>query len=108
TQPARPAVWPGSLAREVLMFDVRKRLYFLIPVIMAALLQNAIHESTHYLAARVLNVEVLEFRFLTNGLLTSQVIYAVPVEERIGPHWLVIAWTPAVVTTLIGYLLYLT
>jgi hypothetical protein len=89
------------------MFDVRKRIYFLVPAILAALLQHTIHEGTHYVAARLLDVQVLEFRFLTNGALTSQVIYATPVAERTGAHWLVIAWAPAIVTTLIGYALYL-
>ena len=89
------------------MFDVRKRIYFLVPAILAALLQHTIHEGTHYVAARLLDVQVLEFRFLTNGALTSQVIYATPVAERTGAHWLVIAWAPAIVTTLIGYTLYL-
>jgi hypothetical protein len=90
------------------MFDVRKRLYFLVPAVVAALLQHTLHETIHYLAARLLNVGVLEFRFLTNGLLTSQVVYATPVAERSGAQWLVIGWAPAVVTTLVGYLLYLT
>ena len=89
------------------MFDLRKRLYFLVPAVLAALLQHTIHESTHYVAARLLGVQVLEFRFLTNGMLTSQVIYATPVAERAGAGWLVIGWAPAVVTTLIGYGLYL-
>ena len=89
------------------MFDVRKRLYFLIPAALAALLQHTIHETTHYVAAKILGVGMTEFRFLTNGWLTSQVIYATPVAERADAHWLVIAWAPAVVTTLIGYALYL-
>ncbi|MBC7334653.1 MAG: hypothetical protein H5U01_00045, partial [Clostridia bacterium] len=72
------------------------------------MLQHTVHESLHYLAARFLGVSVLEFRFLTNGMLTSQVIYTTPVAERVGAHWLVIAWTPAVLTTIIGYVLYLT
>ena len=55
------------------MFDVRKRLYSLVPAIFAALLQHTIQESTHYVAARLL----------------------------------VIAWAPAIVTTLIGCALYL-
>lgn len=90
------------------MFDVRKRLYFLIPAVVAALLQHTIHETTHFVAAKVFGVGVTEFRFLTNGWLTSQVIYATPVAERAGAQWLVIAWAPAVLTTLIGYALYLT
>jgi hypothetical protein len=89
------------------MSDIRKRIYFLVPALLAALLQNVIHEGTHYVAARLLDVQVLEFRFLTNGALTSQVIYATPVAERTGAHWLVIAWAPAILTTLIGYALYL-
>jgi len=89
------------------MLDLRKRLYFLIPAALAALLQHTIHEGTHYVAARLLGVQVLEFRFLTNGMLTSQVIYATPVAERTGAGWLVIGWAPAFLTTLIGYALYL-
>ncbi|MBN1135618.1 MAG: hypothetical protein JXM73_03490 [Anaerolineae bacterium] len=89
------------------MSDLAKRLYFLFPAVLAAMLQHTLHESTHYVAARLLDVQVLEFRFLTNGWLTSQVIYGTPVAERSGVHWLVIAWSPAVVTTMIGYALYL-
>jgi hypothetical protein len=61
----------------------------------------------HYLACRLFGERVLQFRFLTNGWGTSQVIYATPAAERSGVHWLVIAWGPAVVTTLIGYLFYM-
>lgn len=89
------------------MSDLGKRLYFLFPAVLAAMLQHTLHESTHYVAARLLDVKVLEFRFLTNGWLTSQVIYGTPVAERSGLHWLVIAWSPAVLTTMIGYALYL-
>ena len=71
------------------------------------LASGTIHETTHYVAAKVFDVGVTEFRFLTNGWLTSQVMYATPVAERAGSHWLLIAWAPAVVTTLIGYALYL-
>jgi len=85
---------------------MRKRLYFLLPAILAVLMQHTLHESVHYLAARLLGEAVLEFRFLTNGLLTSRVVYATPVAERSGAHWLLIAWAPAVATTLVGYLLY--
>jgi hypothetical protein len=85
----------------------KRLLYFLPPSALAALLHNAIHESIHYLAARSLGERILEFRFLINGWGTSQVIYATPVDERVGAHWLVIAWGPALLTTLIGYILYL-
>lgn len=61
----------------------------------------------HYLACQLFGQRVLEFHFLTSGSGTSQVIYATPTAERTGAHWLVIAWGPAVVTTLIGYLLYM-
>ncbi len=88
------------------MFNIRRRLYFFIPALLTALLQHTVHESTHYLAALLLGEPVTEFRFLTNGLLTSQVIYATPVAERVGAHWLIIAWSPAVLTTIIGYALY--
>ncbi|MGC9398336.1 MAG: hypothetical protein ACP5HM_04300 [Anaerolineae bacterium] len=90
------------------MFNLRRRLYFLIPMLLAALLQHTLHESTHYFVAQLMGEEVTEFRFLTNGWLTSRVFYATPVAERSGAHWLVIAWAPAVVTTLIGYLVYAT
>ena len=90
------------------MFNLRRRLYFLIPMVLAALLQHTLHESTHYLAAQLMGEGVTEFRFLTNGWLTSQVVYATPVAERSGAHWLVIAWAPAVLTTLVGYLVYAT
>jgi len=82
------------------------RLYVFVPLALAGLLQNLVHESLHYLAARLCGEAILEFRFLTNGWLTSQVIYATPVEERTGAHWLAIAWLPAIVTTLIGFTLY--
>jgi len=90
------------------MFDIRKRLYFLLPALLTALLQHTVHESAHFLLARLFGMEVIEFRFLTNGMFTSRVIYATPVAERTGAHWLAIAWGPAVLTTFIGYVLYLT
>jgi len=89
------------------MIDIRKRLYFLIPAALAALMQHMIHETTHFVMARLLGVDVLEFRLLTNGWLSSQVVYATPAAERTGTRWLVIAWAPAILTTLIGYGLYL-
>lgn len=87
--------------------DLRKRLQMFIPFVVVALLHNAIHETVHYLMALGLGESVLEFRFLTNGWGTSQVVYATPVADRVGAHWLVIAWAPAVVTVLIGYAIYL-
>ncbi|MGQ9675888.1 MAG: hypothetical protein ACUVX1_09495 [Chloroflexota bacterium] len=87
--------------------EVRHRLYLLVPYVAVALFNNLVHEGVHYLAARLLGESVLEFRLLTNGWLTSQVVFSTPVAERVGYHWLVIAWAPAVVTTLIGYLVYL-
>jgi len=87
--------------------NLRKRLYFLLPAIVAVLLHNIVHEGVHYCAARAFSERVLEFRFLTNGWGSSQVIYATPAVQRVGGHWLVIAWAPAVVTVLIGYSVYL-
>jgi len=87
--------------------SLRQRLYFWPPFVVVLLLHNVIHEGVHYLACQLFGERVVEFRFLTNGWGTSQVIYATPTAERIGAHWLVIAWGPAVVTTLIGYLLYM-
>ncbi len=86
--------------------DLRRRLYLLASWVLLVLLHNAIHESVHYLAARLAGETVLEFRFLTNGWGTSQVIYAMPAAERVGLHWLAIAWTPALVTVLIGCAIY--
>lgn len=86
--------------------SVRKRLYLLAPALVVVLLHNAVHESLHYLAATLLGEEVPEFRFLTNGWGSSQVIYATPVAERVGVRWLVIAWLPAMTTTLVGYLVF--
>lgn len=87
--------------------NLKQRVYFLPPFVVALLLHNVIHEGLHYLACQLFGEGVLEFRFLTNGWGTSQVIYATPTAERTGAHWLFIAWGPAVVTTLIGYLFYL-
>ena len=85
---------------------ILSRLYVYIPLVLVALLQNTLHESLHYLVARLFGEGVLEFRLLTNGWLTSQVIYATPMEQRTGAHWLAIAWLPAVVTTAIGFIVY--
>ena len=90
------------------MFDVRKRLRFLIPALLAYLAHHSLHETTHYAAARLLGEPVAAFRLLTNGWLTSRVVYATPVSERTGLHWLVIAWAPAALTTLMGLALYAT
>jgi len=87
--------------------NLRRNLFYLPLALLTALAHNATHEMVHYLAARLLGEEVLELRFLTNGWGTSQVVYATPVAERSGAHWLVIAWAPALVTVLIGYALYL-
>lgn len=90
----------------ILLKTIIRRLYVYVPLILVALLQNTIHESLHFLTARVFGERVLEFRLLTNGWLTSQVIYAAPMEQRTGTHWLAIAWLPAVVTTVIGFIVY--
>ena len=83
-----------------------KRIFLYIPLITAALLQNVVHESTHYAAARLLGEEVLAFKLFTNGWGTSQVIFAAPIEQRTAGYWLLIAWLPAVLTVTIGLLLY--
>lgn len=86
---------------------LRRRAYFLVPAAVAALVHNAFHEWVHLAAAWAMGERVLEFRLLTNGWGTSQVVFATPVDERSGAAWLVIAWAPAVLTTLVGYALYL-
>lgn len=88
------------------MKTILNRLYVYFLWIAVAVLQNVSHESLHFVAARAFGEEVLEFRLLTNGWLTSQVIYATPVEQRSEFYWLVVAWLPAVITTLIGFLVY--
>ena len=82
------------------------RLYVYIPLALVAILQNTIHEFLHYITARIFGESILEFRLLTNGWLTSQVIYATPMEKRTEFYWLAIAWLPAIVTTLIGFIVY--
>lgn len=88
------------------MKTILNRLYVYFLWIAVAVFQNVSHESLHFVAARAFGEEVLEFRLLTNGWLTSQVIYATPVEQRSEFYWLVVAWLPAIVTTLIGFLVY--
>lgn len=88
------------------MKTIQNRIYVYIPLILIAILQNSIHESLHYLTARLFGETVLEFRLLTNGWLSSQVIYATPMEQRVGFFWLLIAWLPAIVTTLLGFVVY--
>lgn len=88
------------------MKAILKRFYLYIPLIAAALLQNVVHESTHFAAARLFGEEVLEFRLFTNGWGTSQVVFAAPAAQRTAGYWLVIALLPAVVTIIIGLLVY--
>lgn len=88
------------------MKTILDRLYVYATLAFVAVLQNTIHETLHYMTARLFGETILEFRLLTNGWLTSQVIYATPMEQRTGFYWLVIAWLPALVTTLIGFLVY--
>lgn len=33
------------------MLDLRKRLFFFLPMVVATLLQHSIHEATHYVTA---------------------------------------------------------
>lgn len=87
--------------------SIKDRILFLIPAAVIVLCHNLIKETTHCLAALAYAEPVREFRFLTNGLGSSQVVFASPVEVRTGAHWPVIAWAPSIVTTLIGYILYL-
>ncbi len=85
---------------------VLNRLYVYIPLALIAILQNMLHESLHFLTARLFGESVLEVRLLTNGWLTSKVVYAIPMEQRTESYWLIIAWLPAIVTTLIGFIVY--
>lgn len=88
------------------MNTIRNRIYVYIPLILVALFHNVMHESFHFLFASLFGEKVLEFCILTNGWGSSQVIFATPIESRIGLYWLVIAWAPAMLTTLAGYLVY--
>lgn len=83
-----------------------RRLRYLVLAAPIVVGHNLIHEATHYLAALAYGEGVVAFRFLSNGLGSSQVVFASPVAARTGWHWLIIAWAPSVVTTLIGYALY--
>ncbi|MBE3099762.1 MAG: hypothetical protein IMZ44_21815 [Planctomycetes bacterium] len=85
---------------------VARRLRYLVLAAPIVVGHNLIHEATHYLAALAYGEGVVAFRFLSNGLGSSQVVFASPVAARTGWHWLIIAWAPSVVTTLIGYALY--
>lgn len=85
---------------------IRNRIYVSLPLILVALFHNVVHESLHFLFASLFGEKVLEFRILTNGWGSSQVIFATPIESRRELYWLGIAWAPAVFTTLVGYLLY--
>lgn len=86
---------------------MKRSLYIYATLAIVAIFQNLVHEGAHFLLARLMGVEVLEFRFMTNGFLTSQVIYADPVATRTGAHWLLIGLGPSVITVLIGYTVYL-
>ncbi|HKJ26418.1 MAG TPA: hypothetical protein VJ965_02170 [Anaerolineales bacterium] len=88
------------------MKAILKRIYLYIPLIAAALLQNVVHESTHFVAARMFDENVLAFKLFTNGWGTSQVVYAAPAAQRVEGYWLLIAWLPALLTVIIGFLMY--
>jgi hypothetical protein len=92
---------------RMLGLAVKDRIRYLMIALPIAIGANLIHEATHYIAALAYGEHVVAFRFLTAGFGTSQVVYATPVALRTGAYWLVIAWAPSVVTTLIGYILYL-
>lgn len=98
----------GNTGREKvrIMKTILNRLYVYLTLALVAIFQNILHESLHYATARMFGEKVLEFRMLTNGWLTSQVIYTTPMEQRAEVYWLVIAWLPAIVTTLIGFIVY--
>jgi hypothetical protein len=83
-------------------------LRYLLLAVPIVLVHNVAHEATHYVLALAFGERVEAFRFLTNGLGSSQVVYATPVPDRTGLHWLLVAWVPSVLTTSIGYLVYMT
>jgi hypothetical protein len=97
----------GDTVSSMLGLAVKNRLRYLILAAPFVLSHALIHEGAHYFTALAYGERVLEVRFLTNGLGSSQVVYASPVTAPAGFHWLVIAWAPGVVTTAIGYVLYL-
>jgi hypothetical protein len=96
----------AHMLSRTLGLAVKHRLRYLAVALPIAIAANLIHEGTHYGTAWALGERVSAFLFLTAGFGTSQVIYETPVGLRAGAYWLVIAWLPSVVTTLIGYLLY--
>lgn len=85
---------------------VAGRLRYLAIAVPIVIGNNLIHEGAHYALARACGERVREVRVLTNGWGTSQVINETPVEQRVGAHWLLIAWVPSAVTTGLGYLLW--
>jgi len=95
-----------SLLVEFLRKRGRRYLLYLGVAVPAAMCHNLLHEAVHYIGAIVFGEGVTAFRFLTNGWGTSQVVFSMPVEQRVGGHWLVVAWAPSIVTTLLGYGLY--
>lgn len=86
---------------------VRRRAYFFVLAVAAALLHSVVHESVHLVAAAILGEPVEAFRLFTNGWGTSRVVFAKPIAARHGWPWRVIAWAPAVVTTAAGFLVHL-
>ena len=87
--------------------NLYRTLYIYLTLALVAIFHNLVHESMHYILARLSGVGILEFRFLTNGFLTSQVVYATPVDARTGAQWLLIGLGPTAITVLIGYTVYL-
>lgn len=86
--------------------NLRRRLYLYLPLAVVAVFQNLVHEGMHAVLAVLTGEGIQAFRFLTNGWLTSQVIYATPSANRTGAHWLLIALGPSVITVLIGLVVY--
>ncbi|MEW5762336.1 MAG: hypothetical protein AB1776_03935 [Bacillota bacterium] len=83
-----------------------RRWWLILIWVAVVLAQNLVHEAVHCGTAILTGEPIAEFRLFTNGFGTSQVVYVTPVADRVGAHWLLIAWLPAVVTVLLGYLVY--
>lgn len=87
--------------------QVGRGAYFFVLAVAAALLHNVVHEFVHLVAATLLGEPIEAFQLFTNGWGTSRVVFATPVEDRRGWSWLAIAWSPAIVTTTAGFLIFL-
>ena len=85
---------------------MHKRLVRLGVFIVCVAVHNVVHETFHWLFALLTGEPVTAFRLFGGPLGTSEVVFAAAVEARLGWHWLLISWGPALLTTSIGWAIY--